>query len=123
MGQGHEPRPFRPHLISTSRSAARRPAWTPLSDRRARGDVPPALFRRSGLPSLPIDEGQDVARSLKPNRPVTQPRHQSACGRFLGACLCKSDLLLTATPALLSATGEACGAWWSDAGSSKEFTT
>jgi len=47
------------------------------------------------------------ARSLKPNRPVTQPRHQRPCGRFLGACLCKSDLLLTATPALLSATSRA----------------
>ena len=61
MGQGHEPRPFRPHLISTSRSAARRPTWTPFvrSPRprgRPTGIVPtiwvakPSDRRRAGCP-------------------------------------------------------------------------
>ena len=80
MGQGDEPRPFRPHLISTSRSAARRPAWTPVRSPRPTGRPEGHCSDDPGGQAFLSTRGEDVARTLKSNRPVTQPRHQSACG-------------------------------------------
>ena len=47
----------------------------------------------------------------------------AAPARPHGLCIRNLPDLNDSAGALHPATGEACGAWWSDAGSSKEFTT